>query len=1634
MRRLKLLLLAACALLGVNGASAQASFNHTYTEGVTPAVGGDYFLYNIGIGQFLTSGLNYGTRATVDNSGRVLTLSANGTGYNIYTDFVSLNNRAENTRKAGYLTTNGYVDTGSSDAAWVFEPVSVDGYTNAYTIKNSDSQYLFFDRDNTDPGCPVNVGANTGNNYSYWLLIPKSKRENAGDYTHYIINTQMNAAWEFKTWGGSTVWNDNAIVTPGGLATNRCGEKWHAVKDIYQDIAQTLPNGKYCLHVQGFYRQDDGLTQDAPVLYINKETKNIGILTGTEDNMNQASESFTNGKYSDNFVEAVVTDGKLRVGINIVGANQWVIFDNFVLDYTDPFISVIATEIPTATAISMTADTWYKFIPVSSDNYTFTAKTIDDIVYTTTDQLKSEATGDKVSGTIALTEGTTYFIKSTTAQTLTISPQTFTYTVGEATADKNYIQEGNIVTVTYESLGTDNPSPTLVKNFSGVTFGGSPIAVTPTSNGFTFTVPTVTAATNYDLVIPAEAIGYSDGEGTYNAEQTITLHAPSVFNGTYYLYHPQTSRFLARGGSYGTTAVADFYGIPFTLTVDNEGYASMVFLDNNQGLFNGGGDDVWCWTDNAAGSYQFTIVEGGYNIKGKGTENNHYLYISTSDDYRVGFKGDATVWVLKTPAERNTIIDAYPTANKANVITAASLTSKTNAEEFATWLKDNRAAKDKTSSVGTAKITNAVGDWTWTVVRNQDGQPAYNNAAEAWCATGSWSQTITGLTKGIYKVTINAFERRANNATSWDLGEAGYGNVTSSYLKANDEQVRIKSWYEEVEKNGNNYNPNTMGEAVTAFNNDKYKSELYTYVGDDGNLTLTIAKPNYIWDCWLLWNNITLTYYDEEVSDEEATAIITEATTEMDKPMKPSLYQALASAKATFDDARNVPNYNALRTAIDNTATSIASYAAMNTNYLQPVASVLSSSNVIDLTTSAYTDYIAYKAKYENYTDANTEDIENATANGLTLYQGTGARYTSIGNILLTTGWEINGSGALTDGSGFYINTWSGENDGEAPAKDFARPFYEMWVSSGSIAAATLTRTIGGLIPDGVYKVTANVRIQYTEKVDGSITLQAGTGGIAVDVTAGEKIGTTNRYINSYEAIGRADGEGNLTINITVAENSGISWLSFRDLNYEAIDNSIIADASDYTNLNNAISAAEAMVIGFEAEEYAPYNNIDAITEQTTALAAAKAINQEVINYKSNVTDVITALTTANGNMTANETEVNAFYGGDFTKYETVNGEDFPYGWNLYNGESNHSRIMGGTQGSDNTGLSATSSGKALLLKYNGTYGETEGYTMPLKAGKIYKITFKHGRWAEANPRITNVIMTDPDGTSITLAPGFQAATDNCQDKEKGGVWYTYTGYFVSTKAGDYKFNFEKTLTNEGKNTQMQIAIGDIDLRTAENIPFADDAVPTYAPGTYPSVKITRELKKDRWATAIYPFAVTDVDNIAVLDSYNAATGTLGFSTAAASVANEPFLMKSASDKSEISLSNVEVSAADDTTPVVENEAKLIGTYSQITVTNAEKNNAEKNYVLFENKIRPASSEGATINPYRAYIQVDQPDQPGEEARMLTFFVDGETTGISATLNDNEQKDKVVFNLNGQRVQKAQKGIYIINGKKTVVK
>ena len=118
---------------------------------------------------------------------------------------------------------------------------------------------------------------------------------------------------------------------------------------------------------------------------------------------------------------------------------------------------------------------------------------------------------------------------------------------------------------------------------------------------------------------------------------------------------------------------------------------------------------------------------------------------------------------------------------------------------------------------------------------------------------------------------------------------------------------------------------------------------------------------------------------------------------------------------------------------------------------------------------------------------------------------------------------------------------------------------------------------------------------------------------------------------------------------------------------------------------------------------------------------------------------------------------------------------------------------------------------------------------------------------------------------------------------------------------------------------------------------------------------------------------------------------------------------------------NVPVIASAD--PVVGN--KLIGVTSD---HQAE----EGDYVLaYRNDVRGffPVEEDVVIPAGKAYLHIGG----GSDARSF-IPLDYETTGIGALLMNNEKVKKEIFSLSGQRVSQPKKGLYIIGGRKVVVK
>lgn len=695
----------------------------------------------------------------------------------------------------------------------------------------------------------LTVGFSQTNN-NEWVVYGQFKlyRLTETEYRHAVI---LQNALESNANSWSDGWtNGGGQYSYGRERFNETA--YEAGKIIYKTFGN-LPLGNYdvTVHAKANVAWREAATGDN-IAQVYAGTKTYDIPVEAKTGYDLATE------YCYTFNDLEVTTGNLEVGIqNIATGGNWYNVALINLLYKGGCIEADAVALPANG--DMTADTWYYFdIAVAGDDYNATATTLGDITCTANgNQLSSSATGEVVlKETENSLSATRYYVKSSSANNLVVEAANYSYDVGAAalsSADGSYTQSQTF-TVTFPNAASNDPAAEVAfVPGSKATVNGVEVTLTAVSGGFSLDLGSLTASSNYEISIPEGVYGYA-GE-SMNEAINVTLHTPAVFDGVYYLYDATEKLFLGRGANYSTRAVADKYGVAMTVATNANGISNFTFLDGGGNkLFDANGGLLY--TDNTTyPNFAIESTAGGYYVVNKNTTaSSTYdgkLYIDGESKVIVSMT-NSTVWSLLTDAERDAIVDAYPTDNINTVIAAAGIS--TTAAEFESFLSTNYDSADKTSLIGTATFAGSVGDWTWAEVKHQDNQPAYGTKfAELWNATGTYSQTIENLPAGIYKLTVDGFERRATVAISNSLGESGY-NLVSSYLAANDEQVRLTDWYTTSK-------PGNTGGAVTAFENGEATNELYIYLDGNTDLDIKLVKPNYVWDCWTIFNNFTLTCY-----------------------------------------------------------------------------------------------------------------------------------------------------------------------------------------------------------------------------------------------------------------------------------------------------------------------------------------------------------------------------------------------------------------------------------------------------------------------------------------------------------------------------------------------------------------------------------------------------------------------------------------------------------------------------------------------------------------------------------------------------------------------------------------------------
>ena len=79
-------------------------------------------------------------------------------------------------------------------------------------------------------------------------------------------------------------------------------------------------------------------------------------------------------------------------------------------------------------------------------------------------------------------------------------------------------------------------------------------------------------------------------------------------------------------------------------------------------------------------------------------------------------------------------------------------------------------------------------------------------------------------------------------------------------------------------------------------------------------------------------------------------------------------------------------------------------------------------------------------------------------------------------------------------------------------------------------------------------------------------------------------------------------------------------------------------------------------------------------------------------------------------------------------------------------------------------------------------------------------------------------------------------------------------------------------------------------------------------------------------------------------------------------------------------------------------------------------------------------SQTGTLDAGKAYLQLPTASVAGIKALKIEFDENDDPTGIAITSASSAEEENAVYNLAGQRMNKAQKGVNIVNGKKVFIK
>ena len=316
----------------------------------------------------------------------------------------------------------------------------------------------------------------------------------------------------------------------------------------------------------------------------------------------------------------------------------------------------------------------------------------------------------------------------------------------------------------------------------------------------------------------------------------------------------------------------------------------------------------------------------------------------------------------------------------------------------------------------------------------------------------------------------------------------------------------------------------------------------------------------------------------------------------------------------------------------------------------------------------------------------------------------------------------------------------------------------------------------------------------------------------------------------------------------------------------------------------------------------------------------------------------------------------------------------------------------------DNEGWIVSNAKEAYACAKFGTGSAGGSATTPeitLEEGVVYTLTFKAGAW-DGKSEGTSLSVSAENATIKNEA---NTATVSSVTTSKGS-WKSYTLKLIVTDESD---PVTITFSTDGANKRFFLD----DVKVEEDIASTTVTLNKYGYATYCSQ---------------YPMDFSSTSGYTAWRVSSIKDGVISFTKITEKIKGGQGVLLYNKNADGENTSSATIKFADGTTEYDEDENLLVGTTAPTYFVE------DSFYGLNGNQFKKNNT--CTLPAGKAYLPYDKVET-GSGVRNFTFVFEDDVTGIETIQNVS---DEVIFDLTGRRLNRLQKGVNIVNGKKILVK